>query len=95
LWIIPLVVGLAGAVGYVKFHVVVAAWSAIASSALGALLFAIGLTLCVCGSIAGAVIWWAFRQEHRSMMLHRAAVRQYLLIHAAAKDAEEQARQAA
>ena len=81
LWIAPLVVGTIGVAWYAKFHVVMAAWSAIASSALGTMLFAIALTVGVCGSIASAVIWWACQQELRASRNHRAAIREYLAMH--------------
>lgn len=83
LWIIPLVIGIVGIVSYAKLQVVAEAWSAIASSALGTTLFAIALTVGVCGSIASAVIWWALQQEHWAMTIHRTAIHQYLSTHGA------------
>jgi hypothetical protein len=64
-----------------EFDIVRAAWATIASSALGTTIFAIALTVGVCGSIAIAVIWRACQQEHRDMMIHRSAMGRYLSIH--------------
>ncbi len=81
LWIIPLAFGLVGIVGFAKFRVVMTAWSAIASSTLGTTLFAMILTVGVCGSIASAVFWCVCQQELRSSRSHRAAIRHYLAMH--------------
>jgi len=80
-WLIPLAVGLIGIAGVAKFRFMIAAWSVIASSALGTVLFAIALTVGVCGSIAGAVIWWTCQQELRTSRNHRAEIREYLAAH--------------
>lgn len=94
LWIAPLAVGLIGVIGYASFHTVVAEWLAIASSALGTVLFAIVLTIAVCGSIASAVIWWACQQELQANTNHQATMRQYPAMHGAQNTNAERRRAA-
>ena len=95
MWVAMLLVGTLGAaICLYKFRVVMAAWSAIASSALGTMLFAIALTVGVCGSIASAVIWWVIQRELRASRNQREAMREYLAVQGA-QGSEPERRQAA
>ena len=95
-WLFLTAAGLFGAMGYLKLRAAFAVLSSFASSAMGVMLFAIVLTIGVCGSLACAVIWWACKRELLDTVQHRESMRRYLAVQGShARKAEAKNRRAA
>jgi hypothetical protein len=82
-FVLPTVLTLAaaGAAYYFRFSIAHSIWPIVSSPAIASILFAIVLTIGVCGSIASAVIWWVCRGELRASLIQRTAIRQNLAVH--------------
>jgi hypothetical protein len=79
---------------YFRFSIAQSIWTVASLPAVASTLFAIVLTVGVCGSIASAVIWWACRRELRASRIHQTEIPQNLAMHGTHRTNEER-RQAA